>query len=189
LCKEGGWCACLQCGAGMPMWGHGRSRCVDGVAPSRCGFGPAHTALPLPQVACGARHTLLRCASGAVYAFGWNRYGQCCCCWDGEGGCGAATATAAGGAASGEAAGCGDAGIWRAWGCAHGEAIYWPLRVRLRPVAGLLPPPHRSRQGEGAEAPAPKAPRLGAGSWEEVAAEEVHAGAWHSVICARQATG
>ena len=74
--------------------------------------------LPL-QVACGGRHTLVRCASGAVYATGWNRYGQCCCCCSGAhrepSSCGAASAE----------------GLSQAWCCGHGEAIYRPIRVHL----------------------------------------------------------
>ncbi|GBF99219.1 hypothetical protein Rsub_11426 [Raphidocelis subcapitata] len=135
--------------------------------------GPGLDEEEVVQAACGARHTLLRCASGAVYAFGWNLYGQCCCCWESDGG--------------------GGTGISRAWGCAHGEAVYWPLRVRLEPAAGRAPPPQRHRQLEREEeAPAAKAPRLDAGagspadSGQPLAAVEVYAGAWHSVIIPRR---
>jgi hypothetical protein len=81
-----------------------------------------------PQVAAGARHTLLRCASGTVWATGWNRYGQCCCCFKpawrpGSGG------AAAEGQRAPEAPG--TEGLAQAWRCSHGEAVYRPLRVPL----------------------------------------------------------
>lgn len=94
--------------------------------------GPGLDEEEVVQAACGARHTLLRCASGAVYAFGWNRYGQCCCCHGRElDGHAAGDPCGSGGRTGGGLEGLWGGCVAGAWGCPHGEAIYRPLRVRL----------------------------------------------------------
>jgi len=106
------------------------------------------------QAACGGRHTLLRCTSGALYACGWNRYGQCCCC------CCEASSSSSPSAA----------GLAHAWGCVHGEAIYAPLRLRL----------HAPRSGE--QRPSKLQRLVEAEASSQCRASQVFAGTWHSVV-------
>jgi hypothetical protein len=121
------------------------------------------------QAACGARHTLLRCASGAVYAFGFNAYGQCCCC--------VASAAAPPAAATLE-----QAGVSRAWTCAHGHAIYSPVRVRV-PLAEVMGPERGASLGVG-ESGAKRARRDdGAGPrGAALKATAVLASGWRSIV-------
>ena len=152
--------------------GGGRVALVDGVECGDAGQG-ASSATPLlleapglddddvVAAACGGRHTVLLTKGGAVWACGWNRYGQSCCCRHGGGGGGGAGMR----------------------GCPHGEAVYRPRRVRLPEVVGTCTAAAAAsassggadRGGEGTSS------GFGGGSGE-VRAVQVVAGGWFTVV-------